>query len=101
MFDTKLKIRFKVNHRNGGMVHAFRTGSVPCAPPAACGIGGHAGAGPVRVIHAYRFALRPSPAQERGPAFARGRVQVRVELGAADSSSQRKGLGESGGFSMS
>jgi putative transposase len=65
MFDTKLKIRFKVNHRNGGMVHAFRTGSVPCAPPAACGIGGHAGAGPVRVIQAYRFALEPSPAQER------------------------------------
>jgi hypothetical protein len=46
-------------------VHAFRTGTVPCAPPAACGIGGHAGAGPVRVIHAYRFALRPSPVQER------------------------------------
>jgi hypothetical protein len=47
------------------MVHAFRSGSVPCAPPAACGIGGHAGAGPVRVIQAYRFALEPSPAQER------------------------------------
>ena len=45
-------------------MHAFETQCFMSAPTA-CGIGGHAGAGPVRVIQAYRFALEPSPAQER------------------------------------
>jgi putative transposase len=64
MFDTKIDVGPGQSSERV-VAHAFKAGSVPCGLVVVRDRGGYAGADPMRVIQAYRFALEPSPAQER------------------------------------